>query len=158
MKHIKKLISLLCLILICLGTQGCTNTISAMSGSKGVQGTQMSQGVDGFPDIELPYNMKPVTKETMAVRNDSFHGGIYYFKGKVNVASLRDYVNISMANNGWNKGGESTIQKHTLLVFTKSGKSCIVLISDELTSTKATLVISTGQDLQVPGSAFPAAD
>lgn len=152
----KQIVYFTSVVLALFFLSGCTNTINAVTGSSNVSKTnQLTVKVAGVKDIEIPYSMEPVTDETMAINNQNFKGGIYLYKGRVDVASLRNFINGSMANNQWVKEGESTIQKHSLLVFTKQGRSCIVLLSDDLTNTKAQFVISSGKHVQTGANNYP---
>ena len=88
--------------------------------------------VESYGDIELPVDMLLVPEKSMAMRTDSFQGGIHVFKGRVDIASLKDYVIASMNNHKWKLVGEAST-KEVMLAFTKPNKTCmVVLASDSL--------------------------
>lgn len=84
--------------------------------------------VESYGDIELPIEMTLVGKESMAMRTDSFQGGIHIYQGRVQVASLRDYIIASMRNNKWKLVGEASYN-NVMLAFTKPNKTCMVVLS-----------------------------
>lgn len=85
--------------------------------------------VESYGDIELPIEMVLDAKKSMAMRTDSFQGGIHIYKGRVQVASLRDYIIASMRNNKWKLVGEASYN-NVMLAFTKPNKTCMVVLSD----------------------------
>ncbi len=84
--------------------------------------------VESYGDIELPLDMALVTKESMAMRTDSFQGGVHVFEGRVEIASLRDYIVASMRNHKWKMVGEA-YYNNVMLAFTKPNKTCMVVLS-----------------------------
>ncbi len=87
----------------------------------------VSNQVKNYGDISLPMEMELVPKETMALDTDSFQGGIHQYKGRVELASLRDYIIISMKNSKWKLAGEAQ-SNYTMLAFTKPNKNCMVVL------------------------------
>lgn len=85
--------------------------------------------VESYGDIELPIEMVLDTKSSMAMRTDSFEGGIHVYRGRVQVASLRDYIIASMRNNKWKLVGEASYN-NVMLAFTKPNKTCMVVLSE----------------------------
>jgi len=85
--------------------------------------------VESYGDIELPIEMVLDGKASMAMRTDSFQGGIHVYKGRVQVNSLRDYVIASMRNNKWKLVGEASYN-NVILAFTKPNKTCMVVLSE----------------------------
>lgn len=83
--------------------------------------------VESYGDIELPLEMVLQTKKSMAMRTDSFQGGIHVYQGKVQLASLKDYIITSMRNNKWKVVGEASYQS-VMLAFTKPNKTCMVVL------------------------------
>jgi len=69
---------------------------------------QVTTTVESYGDIELPIEMTLVPKKSMAMRTDSFQGGIHVYSGKVEITSLRDYIIASMRNHKWKLVGESS--------------------------------------------------
>ncbi|MFT5698121.1 MAG: hypothetical protein ACI8ZB_000975 [Desulforhopalus sp.] len=85
--------------------------------------------VESYGDIELPIEMVLDAKNSMAMRTDSFQGGIHVYKGRVQVSSLRDYIIASMRNNKWKLVGEASYN-NVMLAFTKPNKTCMVVLSE----------------------------
>lgn len=86
--------------------------------------------VESYGDIELPLEMVLQPKKSMAMRTDSFQGGIHNYKGNVQMASLKDYIITSMRNNKWKVVGEASYQS-VMLAFTKPNKTCMVVLATE---------------------------
>ena len=89
--------------------------------------------VESYGDIELPVEMVLDNKDSMAMRTDSFQGGIHVYRGRVEIASLKDYVIASMRNHKWKLVGEASYQ-NVMLAFTKPNKTCMVVLSNSKTS------------------------
>ncbi len=105
---------------------------------------QLTTTVESYGDIELPIEMTLIPKKSMAMRTDSFQGGVHVFSGKVQMASLRDYIVASMRNHKWKMVGEASYDS-TMLAFTKPNKTCMVVLtkSSELTGkTEASLYVT----------------
>jgi hypothetical protein len=68
-------------------------------------------------------------KKSMALRTDSFKGGISVYKGRVQISSLREYIIASMRNNKWKLVGEASYDS-VMLAFTKPNKTCMVVLSE----------------------------
>lgn len=102
----------------------------------------MANSVASFDDIELPTDMKPESEKNMSIRNDSFRGGVYYFKGKVDSASLKEFIIVSMQNKKWKLDGENVMKKESFLAFTKPTKTCLIIMKENMSSTELTLVVT----------------
>lgn len=89
----------------------------------------LSNFVGEYRDIELPTDMKYDHKKSMVVRTDSFTGGVFYFSGKVQRDSLKNYIISSMQKNKWKRAGEVSYDS-VLLAFTKPNKSCTVVLEE----------------------------
>jgi hypothetical protein len=101
----------------------------------------ISNVVDNNADIELPSDMKWDSEKSMAIKTDSFRGGINQYNGRVEINSLKDFIIASMKKHQWKHVGEASY-KNILLAFTKPNKSCMVVISEDsyfLGDTHATL-------------------
>ncbi|MGB3212614.1 MAG: hypothetical protein WBB19_18075 [Desulforhopalus sp.] len=85
--------------------------------------------VESYGDIELPLEMTLLPEKSIAMRTDSFQGGIHSYSGRVQIGSLRDYVLVSMRNNKWKLVGEASY-KNVMLAFTKPNKTCMVVLSE----------------------------
>ncbi len=89
----------------------------------------VSTQVESYGDIELPIEMVLDAKSSMAMRTDSFQGGIHVYRGRVEVSSLRDYIVASMRNNKWKLVGEASYN-NVMLAFAKPNKTCMVVLSE----------------------------
>jgi len=85
--------------------------------------------VESYGDIELPIEMTLQSKKSMAMRTDSFKGGIHVFTGNVQISSLRDYIVASMRNHKWKMVGEASYN-NVMLAFVKPNKTCMVVLSE----------------------------
>ncbi len=129
----------------CSGKGGSSNSNSAdmppVSDSELAPVTTM---VESYGDIELPIEMTLQSKKSMAMRTDSFKGGIHVFTGNVQISSLRDYIVASMRNNKWKMVGEASYNS-VMLAFTKPNKTCMVVLSNSsgmLGKTQANLYVT----------------
>lgn len=86
--------------------------------------------VESYGDIELPIEMVLDTEKSMAMRTDSFQGGIHVYRGRVQISSLRDYIITSMQNHKWKRVGEASY-KNVMLAFTKPNKTCMVVLAED---------------------------
>ncbi len=91
--------------------------------------TSVTTMVEGYGDIELPIEMTLVPDKSIALRTDSYQGGVHSYSGRVQIGSLKDYIIASMRNNKWKLVGEATY-KNVLLAFTKPNKTCMVVLSE----------------------------
>jgi len=91
----------------------------------------MSNSVGNFEDIVLPAEMKWNSKKSIAIKTESFRGGILEYKGKVEINSLKDFLVTSMANNQWKLVGEAS-SADVMIAFTKPNKTCMVTLSEGL--------------------------
>ena len=85
--------------------------------------------VESYGDIELPIEMTLLHDKSIAMRTDSFQGGIHSYSGRVQIGSLRDYIIVSMRNNKWKLVGEASY-KNVMLAFTKPNKTCMFVLSE----------------------------
>ncbi len=85
--------------------------------------------VESYGDIELPVEMVLDVDQSMAMRTDSFQGGIHVYKGRVEIGSLKDYIVVSMRNHKWKMVGEASY-KNVMLAFSKPNKTCMVVLSE----------------------------
>lgn len=89
----------------------------------------MSNSVGNFEDIVLPAEMKWNSKESIAIKTESFRGGILEYKGKVEINSLKDFLVTSMSNNQWKLVGEASSDE-VMIAFTKPYKTCMVTLTE----------------------------
>jgi hypothetical protein len=105
----------------------------------------VSTTVEGNPDIELPFEMKWNSSESMVIKTDSFSGGTLVYSGRVEINSLKDFIISSMKKNKWKHVGEASYA-NILLAFTKPNKTCMVTLSEgiggPLGNTHATLHVT----------------
>lgn len=118
--------------------------------------SQVTTMVESYGDIELPLEMTLESEKSMAMRTDSFQGGIHVYRGRVQVGSLRDYVIASMRNHKWKLAGEASY-KNVMLAFTKPNRTCMVVLSEDATGvlgkTQANLYVTV--DLVAAGKVNP---
>lgn len=93
----------------------------------------VSTMVESYGDIELPIEMVLEPEKSMAMRTDSFQGGIHVYRGRVELSSLRDYLTASMRNHKWKLVGEAFYQ-NSMLAFTKPNRTCMVVLSEDANS------------------------
>jgi hypothetical protein len=143
---IGKKIGYYCILLMLAGfVTGCAkNSGTAVQAPEADELAPLTTVVESYGDIELPIEMILISKESMAMRTDSFQGGIHIYSGKVQIASLKDYIVASMRNNKWKLAGEATYN-NVMLAFTKPNKTCMVVIEDSKSSrgkTKASFYVT----------------
>ena len=123
---IKMLVFLSVALLLISG--GCAANKSTMGGD--VPGLpQVSSFADDIKDITLPSELEWDRKNSMVIKTESFRGGIFSYRGRVEVMSLKDYMVASMQDNKWRLVGE-TASKDIMLAFVKPNKTCMMVISD----------------------------
>lgn len=119
-----------CILLLASALGGCAKKSSQPTEPMGdSELAPVTTVVESYGDIELPIEMVLDAKNSMAMRTDSFQGGIHVYKGRVQVASLRDYIIASMRNNKWKLVGEASYN-NVMLAFTKPNKTCMVVLSE----------------------------
>ncbi|MGI6657505.1 MAG: hypothetical protein ACOX5Z_11950 [Desulfobulbus sp.] len=92
---------------------------------------QIATFADDIKDITVPSEMRWDRNGSMVIKTESFRGGVFVYKGKAEVLSLKDYMVSSMQGNQWRHVGE-TASKDIMLAFIKPNKSCMAIISDGL--------------------------
>lgn len=113
----------------CSGMGGSSKNIDAPPLEADSELAPVTTMVESYGDIELPIEMTLQTKKSMAMRTDSFKGGIHVFTGNVQIASLRDYIVASMRNHKWKMVGEASYNS-VMLAFTKPNKTCMVVLAN----------------------------
>ncbi|MGB3221738.1 MAG: hypothetical protein WBB23_02965 [Desulforhopalus sp.] len=133
-KSVVKKASQLCgaILFISLMT-GCVNGMMGRTGSSTPPANDelapVATMVESYGDIELPLEMTLLSDKSIAMRTDSFQGGIHSYSGRVQIGSLKDYILASMRNNKWKLVGEASY-KNVMLAFTKPNKTCMVVLSE----------------------------
>lgn len=142
-----------------------TGCSSGMFGGSQSSAPKASDGLDpvatmveSYSDIELPLEMTFDAENSMSLRTDSFQSGVYYYSGRVQIASLKDYIIASMRNNKWQLRGEAAYKK-AILSFTKPNKTCMVVLSEEgvnevLGKTAATYYVTVDLEATKQGNPF----
>lgn len=123
----KQWLGLLALVLFLL-SGGCA-TNRNVSGTDAGGLPQMSNFADDIKDITLPTELVWDRKNSMVIKTESFRGGIFTYKGRAEIMSLKDYMIASMRDNKWRLVGE-TASKDIMLAFVKPNKTCMVVISE----------------------------
>ncbi len=130
MQYIKKNAGLFLLVAFMLVLNGCASMGSSSDSPPPMENLPpLSNFVGEYRDIELPIDMKYNHKKSMVVRTDSFTGGVFYFSGKVERDSLKNFILASMQKNKWKRAGEVSYDS-VLLAFTKPNKSCTVVLEE----------------------------
>lgn len=139
MKSVGKNIVSVLSVLVLLGLlSGCTNSMMGGTGTSTPPANDglspMATLVESYLDIELPLEMTLSPDRSIAMKTDSFQGGIHSYSGRVQINSLKDYIITSMRNNKWKLVGEASY-KNTLLAFVKPNKTCMVVLSEGIGGT-----------------------
>jgi hypothetical protein len=120
-------LALLLAILSLLVLNGCSTTSTLAPDASGLPPVSMFAG--DLKDIELPSELEWDRDKSMAIKTDSFNGGIWEYTGRVEPLSLKDYLIGAMQNNKWKMVGEST--SHDIMIaFIKPSKTCMMVISE----------------------------
>lgn len=90
---------------------------------------QLTNFADDIKDITLPSELEWDRKDSTVIKTESFRGGIFTYKGRAEVMSLKDYMVASMQDNKWRLVGE-TASKDIMLAFVKPNKTCMMVISE----------------------------
>lgn len=138
----------ICLLALLL-LSGCTasNPFASSSSTQAVPDDfdAFTTKVGSFDDIEVPVDMKFVNDESMAIRTDSFEGGILTYSGRVELNSLKQFLISALENKKWKLVGDAQSHK-LLLAFTKPSKTCMVVLEEGIGGkygyTKATLYVT----------------
>jgi hypothetical protein len=115
-------------VALLLISAGCASNKSVV-GSDVAGLPQISNFADDIKDITLPTELGWDRKNSMVIKTESFRGGIFTYKGRVEVMSLKDYMVASMQDNKWRLVGE-TASKDIMLAFVKPNKTCMMVISE----------------------------
>ncbi len=117
--------------LIMLG--GCTTNMisSSNSGSSVADMPPVSKPISDHTDIELPSDMEFENEESMAIRTESFLGGVLKFSGRIEMQSLKEFIVSSMKRNKWKVVGEASSET-IMLAFTKPNKTCMIVVEEDI--------------------------
>ncbi len=123
------LLLLLCTLLV--SVSGCANTMSKTEIATDDSALPPVSGfADDIQDIVLPTELEWKRDKSMTIKTESFRGGIWYYTGRVEVVSLKDFMTSAMRDNKWKLVGEAT-SKDIMLAFVKPNKTCMMVIADE---------------------------
>ncbi|WP_339135329.1 MAG: hypothetical protein WGN25_17655 [Candidatus Electrothrix sp. GW3-4] len=142
-------ISRILLFFLIAGTlflSGCISTIFPGTGMQGAGVGDMLPAVGGFADdiqdIVVPVEMEWDRDKSMAIKTESFHGGIWHYSGLVETASLKDYMTRAMEDTNWKLVGEAA-SGDIMLAFVKPHKTCMMTISEhDFRKTSLTLYVT----------------
>ncbi len=134
MKSVGKKIGGFCGVILLTGLMtGCMNGLVGGTGSSvppaNDELSPVTTMIESYGDIELPIEMTLLSDKSIAMRTDSFQGGIHSYSGRVQIGSLKDYIIASMRNNKWKLVGEASY-KNIMLAFTKPNRTCMVVLSE----------------------------
>lgn len=115
-------------VTMALFLSGCATNKNNL-GDEGGNLPQVSSYADDIKDINLPAELEWDRKSSMVIKTESFRGGVFVYRGRAEVMSLKDYMLASMQDNKWRLVGE-TASKDFLLAFVKPNKTCMIVISD----------------------------
>lgn len=137
MKSVGKYVGGICGLILLMGLMtGCMNGITGGTGSSAAPASDgldpVTTMVESYGDIELPLEMTLSPDKSIAMRTDSFQGGIHSYSGRVQIGSLKDYLIVSMRNNKWKLVGEASY-KNVMLAFTKPNKTCMIVLYEGVT-------------------------
>lgn len=83
---------------------------------------------DDIQDIVMPVEMEWDRTKSMAIKTESFHGGVWHYAGKVEAVSLKEYMLNAMQDSGWKLVGEAA-STDIMFAFVKPHKTCMMIIS-----------------------------
>ncbi|MFA7382189.1 MAG: hypothetical protein WC001_01930 [Desulfurivibrionaceae bacterium] len=104
-----------------------------------------------FSDLLIPGELSWDREKSMLVRTESFAGGVIYYSGRVDIASLADFFTNSMGKNGWKLAG-SAKYKNILLAFVKPNKTCTIVLSEDKLLMRTLVSIYLAEDTTALGS------
>ncbi|HHB77514.1 MAG TPA: hypothetical protein ENK84_13410 [Desulfobulbus sp.] len=126
-----RLVFILMILATLVLTSGCANSVGKTQISSDDSALPPVSGfADDIQDIVLPTDMEWKRDKSMTIKTESFRGGVWYYTGRVEVVSLKDFMTNSMKDNKWKLVGEAT-SKDVMLAFVKPNKTCMMVIADE---------------------------
>jgi len=142
MKHYPQQLCLTLLLaaLALFSISGCATSTSPAIDQSGMPPVTTFAG--DLQDIELPSELEWDRDKSMAIKTESFNGGIMEYAGRVEPLSLKDFLIGAMRGNKWKLVGEST-SKDIMLAFIKPSKTCMMVISEsKFGKTRLTLYVT----------------
>ena len=147
-----KMLVFLSMVLILIST-GCASNKNKLGGDDpGLP--QVSSYADDIKDITLPSELEWDRKNSMVIKTESFRGGVFTYRGRAEVMSLKDYMLASMQDNKWRLVGE-TASKDIMLAFVTPNRTCLIVISDGiLGKTELKLYVAIDKTASGSGNSF----
>lgn len=154
-KYCTSLFTILVLFVSLFFLNGC-----AEMGMGGSSGEELDASVDAseaaaenqpyyptdFKDLLIPSELTWNRENSIAIKTDSFAGGILHFTGRVELNSLSDFFVNTMAKNNWKMSG-SVKYKKIVLAFIKPNKTCTIIISENEFGMKTSVYVYITEDL-----------
>lgn len=129
-----------------LGMDGADANLDSSSEASDTTAENQPYYPTDFKDLLIPSELEWNRENSMAIRTDSFAGGILNFSGRVEANSLSDFFVNTMAKNNWKLSG-SVKYKKILLAFVKPNKTCTITISDNEFGIKTEVFVYITEDL-----------
>ncbi|MCI5149213.1 MAG: hypothetical protein D3916_07490 [Candidatus Electrothrix sp. MAN1_4] len=157
-------ILLFSLVASTLFLSGCISMMNLYPSDPMGNGSDMLPAVGGFADdiqdIVVPVEMEWDRSKSMAIKTESFHGGIWHYSGLVETGSLKDYMSRAMEDTNWKLVGEAA-SGDIMLAFVKPHKTCMMTISEhDFRKTGLTLYVTIDKTAAIGlnpfGEAIPA--
>jgi hypothetical protein len=109
---------------------------------------------DDIQDIMMPAEMEWDRIKSMAIKTESFHGGVWHYSGKVEAMSLKDYMLSAMQDTKWKLVGEAN-SADIMFAFVKPHKTCMMVISEgDFGKTNLTLYVTIDKTAAVKLNPF----
>jgi len=109
---------------------------------------------DDIQDIMMPGEMEWERSKSMAIKTESFHGGVWHYAGKVEAMSLKDFMLSAMQDAKWKLVGEAA-STDIMFAFVKPHKTCMMIISEgDFGKTSLTLYVTIDKSASVKLNPF----
>ncbi|MCD6185966.1 MAG: hypothetical protein J7K84_09320 [Deltaproteobacteria bacterium] len=119
---------------------GCGVFKSNKQGSASESARTVSKGPSplyyNFGDVLLPAEIKVNKEESFVYNSNGFSAGVLVLSGRVEANSLIDFFENNMAKDNWKKIC-SFKSAHTLMLFQKDSRRCVISIHENSFSTHA---------------------
>jgi hypothetical protein len=149
LKRTRKLLVCLVLSVFVLSVQGCTyfDRTDEEGTAALVQESQPFYPRD-FNEVLIPDGLMLDRTESMYIKSESFNGGILNYQGRLEVNSLTEFFENTMPQKGWQLSG-SVKSANSLLIFTKSEKTCMISITESKLSMNTEVYIYVSENLVI---------
>ncbi|MCI5145161.1 MAG: hypothetical protein D3923_06425 [Candidatus Electrothrix sp. AR3] len=115
--------------LVVLLLSGCLSSSTSIQSSDPGGLPPVTGFADDIQDIMMPGEMEWDRVRSMAIKTESFHGGVWHYSGKVDTMSLKDYMVSAMQDTNWKLVGEAA-STDIMFAFVKPNKTCMMIISE----------------------------